>query len=100
MLVHARARADEGRQRNRGMIHQALADALKAHQNWNAHLLEVPDRADAGAQQMRRRMDRAARQHDLAAAEFLFPSVDLSPDADAARALEQELLDLRVGRDR
>src|SRR5437660_10957335 len=45
-------------------------------------------------------MDRAAREHDLAAAEFLLPAVDLRLDADAARALEQELLDLRVGRDR
>src|SRR6202035_2444960 len=90
VLIHARAATDEGRQRDRGMIHQPLADALKAHQNRNAHLLEVPDRADAGAQQMRRRVDRAAREHDLAAAELLFAAVDLSPDADAARALEQE----------
>src|ERR1700680_3744135 len=45
-------------------------------------------------------MDRAARQDDLAAAEFLFPAVDLRLDPDAARTLEQQLLDLRVGRDR
>jgi hypothetical protein len=42
------------------MIHQTLADAREAHQDRNAHLLQVPDRSDAGAQQMRRRMDRAA----------------------------------------
>src|SRR6266404_4444638 len=82
------------------MIHQALADALEAHHDRNAHLLQVPDRADAGAQQMRRRMDRAAREHDLAAAKLLFPAVDLRLHTDAACALEQQLLDLRGGRDR
>ena len=82
------------------MIHQALADAREARQHRNAHLPEVPDRSDAGAQQMRRRMDRAARENDLAAAELLLPAVDQRLHADAARALEQQLLDLRVGRDR
>ena len=66
----------------------------------NAHVLEMPDRADAGAQQMRRRMDGAAGQDHLAAAELLLPAVDQRLHADAARALEQQLLDLRVGRDR
>ena len=60
----------------------------------------MPDRADAGAQQMRRRMDRAAGENDLAAAKLLFAAVDQRLHADAARALEQQLLDLRVGRDR
>src|SRR6202158_1619579 len=49
---------------------------------------------------MRRRMDRAAREDDLAAAELFFPAVDLRLHTDAARALEQQLLNLRVGRDR
>src|SRR5882762_4548254 len=49
---------------------------------------------------MRRRMDRAAREDDLASAELLFPAVDLRLHTDAACALEQQLLDLRVGRDR
>src|SRR5450631_4093982 len=49
---------------------------------------------------MRRRMDRAAREDDLATAELLFPAVDLRLHTDAACALEQQLLDLRVGRDR
>ena len=71
------------------MIHQALADALEAHQDRNAHVLQMPDRADAGAQQMRRRMDRAAGEDDLAAAELLFAAVDHRLHADAARALEQ-----------
>src|ERR1700681_3763709 len=31
------------------MIHQALADTLKAHHDRNAHLLQVSDRADAPA---------------------------------------------------
>ena len=82
------------------MVHQALADALEAHQHRNAHVAEMPDRADAGAQQMRRRVDRAAREDHLAAAELLLAAVDHRLDADAARALEQQLLHLRVGRDR
>ncbi len=47
---------------------------------------------------MRRRMDRATREDDFAAAELLFPAVDLRLHTDAACALEQQLLDLRVGR--
>src|SRR5882724_11437543 len=82
------------------MIHQALADAFEAHQDGYAHILQVSDRADAGAQQMRRRVDRAAAEHDFTAAELLFPAVDHRLHADAARALEQQLPDLRVGRDR
>ena len=35
------------------MIHQALADAFKRHQDGNADVLQLADRADAGAQQMR-----------------------------------------------
>ncbi|MGY4302577.1 hypothetical protein ACVWXN_010672 [Bradyrhizobium sp. i1.4.4] len=83
----------------RGMIHQALTDACQPHQDRNAHILEVTDRADAGAQEMRRRMDGAAGQDDLAASEFLFPSVDHRLHADALRAFEQQLPDLRVGGD-
>src|SRR5712671_6895016 len=45
-------------------------------------------------------MDRAAREDDLAATELLFPAADLRHDADAARALEHQLLDLRIGQDR
>jgi hypothetical protein len=60
----------------------------------------MSDRADAGAQQMRRRMDRAAGEDDLAAAKLLLLAADLRLDADAARTLEQQLPDLRVGRDR
>ena len=52
------------------MIHQALADALEPHQDRDAHVPEVTDRTDASAQQMRRRMDRAAGEHDFAAAEL------------------------------
>src|SRR6185437_6878854 len=66
----------------------------------NAHVSQMSNRADAGAQQMRRRMDRAAGQHDLAAAELLLLAIDHRLHADAARALEQQFLDLRSGRDR
>jgi hypothetical protein len=57
----------------------------------------VPDRPNAGAQQMSRRMDCAAGEHDLAAAEFDVSPVDLRLHACAARAFEQELPHLRVG---
>src|SRR6185437_16322651 len=45
-------------------------------------------------------MDRAAGENDLAAAEFLHLAIDERLHADAARAFEQEFLDLCVGRDR
>src|ERR1700675_109274 len=82
------------------MIHQPLTDALQAHQHGNAHIPEMAYRANAGAQQMRGRMDRAAGQHDLAATKFLRLAIDQRLHADAARTLEQQLLDLRPGRDR
>ena len=82
------------------MVHQALADAGEARQHRNAHVPEVPDRSDPGAQQMRRRMDRAAREDDLAAAELLLAAIDQRLDADALRAFEQQLLHLRLGRNR
>src|SRR4051794_40953155 len=82
------------------MIHQALADTFKSHQDGNAHVPELTDRTNAGAQEVRRRMDCAAGENDLAAAEFLLPSVDDSLDADALRAFEQQFPDLGVGGDR
>src|SRR6516162_3180039 len=82
------------------MIHQALADALESHQDRNAQILQLPDRTDTGAEQMRRRMNGSAGEHDFAAAEFHLVPVDQRLYADAARAVEQKLLDLRVGRDR
>src|SRR6202000_2559893 len=82
------------------MIHQALADAFQSNQDGNAHVPEVTDWADAGAQQMRRRMDSAAGENDLTAAEFLLPPVDLRLYTDALRAFKQQFSDLRVGGDR
>src|SRR5882724_3562487 len=79
------------------MIHQALADACQSHQDGNTHIPEVTDRADAGAQEMRRRMDGARGENDLAAAEFLLPPVDNSLDADALRAFKQQFSHLRIG---
>src|SRR4029077_4654242 len=57
------------------------------------------DRSDAGAQQMRRRMNRAAREDDFTAAELLLAAIDQCLDADALRAFEQQLLHLRPGGD-
>ena len=82
------------------MIHQALADTRQSHPDVDAHIPEVADRSDAGAQQMRRRVDGAGGEDDLAAAEFPFLSVHECLDADALRAFEQQFPNLRVGRDR
>ncbi len=60
----------------------------------------MSDRPDAGAQQMRGRMDRAGREDDFASPKFLLAAIDQRLDADALRAFEQQLPHLRVGRDR
>ncbi len=49
---------------------------------------------------MRRRMDRPRGEDHLVAAEFGLLALDQRRDTDAAGALEQQLGDLRVGRDR
>ena len=81
------------------MVHQPLADARKARDHRNAELGQLAHRADAGAHQVGRRVDRAARQDDLAAAELLILAANSGRHADAARAFEQQGHDLRVGRD-
>src|SRR4029079_6460391 len=82
------------------MIHQALTDALEARDDRNAQILQLPDRADAGAQEMRGRMDRATGKNNFMSPHSRFAAVDIRLDADAARALEQQLLDMRMGQDR
>ena len=99
VLVHARVGPDVGRQRDRGMIHQPLADAGQGGDHLDAHVAQMPDRSDARAQQMRRRMNRAARQDHLARAELGVGAVDRGGDADTTRAVEDQRLHLRVGRD-
>src|SRR5450432_1618227 len=49
---------------------------------------------------MGRRVDRTAGEHDFAAAKLLLSAVDQRLHAHTARVLEQELLHLRIGRDR
>ena len=49
---------------------EALTDAGKAHQDRNAHLLQMPDRSDAGAQKHRGGVDRTRREDDLARRQF------------------------------
>ena len=71
----------------------------RAADHGNAEIAEMPDRADAGAHQMGRRMDGARRQDHLAGAELLLLARDHRRHADAARALEQQRLHLGVGRD-
>ena len=100
VLVDARVRLDIGRDRDRGVIHEALADAGQGRAHLDPQVLQVPDRADAGAQQVGRRVDGAAREDHLARPELLARALDVRHHADAAPALEQQLGHLRVGRDR
>ena len=100
MFAQARAALDEGGQRNRGMVHQPLADAGQARDDGNAEFGELTHRPDAGPHQMSGRVYGAAGQDDLAATELLLLAADHRRHADAARALEQQRHDLGVGRDR
>ena len=59
----------------------------------------MPHGPDPGAQQMRRRMDRAAGEDDLLRPELLRLALHHGAHPDAAHALEQKLADLRLGRD-
>ena len=86
------------------MVHQPLADPRHIGDDLDAEIAQVAGRADARAQQMRRRMDRPRRDDDLAPrlvyAELGLLAPDQRLDPDAARTLEQQLLDLGLGRDR
>ena len=99
-LVDARVRLDVGRDRDRRVVHQALADAGERRAHLDAQVLQMPDRPDAGAQQMGRRVDGAAGQDHLARPELRARALHVRDHADAALALEQQLGHLRVGRDR
>src|SRR5215472_12280288 len=55
-------------------------------------------RPDAGAQQMRWRVNRSGRDDDFAASEFDFLAVYKRSNPDAVRPLEYQLLDLHRGR--
>ena len=90
---------DEGGDGDRGVVHQSLADSGQIRARLDAELGERHRRADSGPEQMRRRVDRARGDDDLARSELFRPARHLGLDADAAGALEQQLLDLRVGRD-
>ena len=60
----------------------------------------MPDRPDTRAQQVRRRVDGAARQDHLAPPELLARALHMRHHADTALALEQQLGHLRIRRDR
>ena len=91
VLVDARVRLDVGRHRDRGVVHQALADAGERHAHLDPQILQVPDRPDAGAQQVRRRMDGAAGEDHLPGPELVRTPLRVRDHADAALALEQQL---------
>ena len=48
------------------MVHQPLADPRHIGHDLDAEIAQIAGRADPGAQQMRRRMDRPRRHDDLA----------------------------------
>ena len=86
--LHAPGLLDERGERDGWVIHEPPADPLEMRQNRNAEIAQVSARADTRAQQMRRAMDRPARQDHLVGAKFAHGSIDLCGDADATPALD------------
>ena len=84
----------------RRVVHQPLADAGDMRHDLDPEIAEVTGRPDSGPQQMRGRMDRTRRDDDLATPELGFLAVDERLHADAARPLEQQLLNLGKSGDR
>ena len=98
--IEAALGLDEGRDRDRRVVHQPLADPRHMRHDLDPEIAQMAGRTDPGAQQMRRRMDRPRRDDNFAATELGFLAVDRRLDADAASSLEQQLLDLGQRRDR
>src|SRR6516162_9413882 len=103
-VVEPRLGLDERRYRDRRVVHQPLSHPRDIGDNLDPEIAQISGWADARTQQMRRRMNRPRRYDDLAAtlvhAELGFLALDQGLHADAARALETQLLDLGFGRDR
>ncbi len=76
--------------RDRGVVHQPGADSRQVGADLDAERAQIARRADAGAQQMRRRVDRAGAEDHLAGAEFDLPPADRGAHADAGGAVEQQ----------
>ena len=68
--------------------------------HWNAKLAQMPNRADAGAQQHGRRVNRTAAQDHLVGTKLHLLPANHRADADTARVLEQQLAHLRLGQHR
>src|SRR5204862_502555 len=102
--VEPRLRLHKGRYRYGRVVHQPLPDTRQIGAHLDAEIHQRPGRPDAGAQQVRRRMDRAGADDDFAPglidAELGLRPFDERLDADAAGALEEQLGNLRRGRDR
>lgn len=78
------------------MVHHALADARQRGADLDAEGAERARRANPGPQELRRRMDRATAQDDLARCELMTLAVDQRGDARALRAVEAQCGDLGV----
>ena len=81
------------------MLLQIGADAGPVGDNGYAELAQFRLGADAGAQQDRRRVQRASRDNDLAAMQRHRSAVAQDFGAGAARAIHQQAVDLGVGDD-
>ena len=79
------------------MVHQPAADAGHIGPDVDAERPKLGLRANAGAKQVRRRVNGATAQDDSAGAEFQIASLARSPDPDAAIALEDQLRDVGIG---
>ena len=100
LVGNARAGFQEGCERDGRMIHQPLSDPRQRLAYGNAHIAQMPDRPNAGPQQMRGGVDGARGQDDLIAPEFRGAAVHQRLDPDTAEVLEQEFGHLRVGGNR
>jgi len=84
---------------NQRMLLQIGPDARPIRHNGNAVLAQVLRGADAGAHEERRRMERAARDDDLAARDALAPAIARNLHGDCALALELNALDETLWQD-
>src|SRR6516165_706488 len=90
---------DKGRDRDRGMVHQPLADARDMRDDIDPKIPQVPSGPDPSTEQVCWRMDRAGTDDDLTAMKFGLLAADQGFDADAPYPVEHQLRDRGRGRD-
>src|ERR1700712_3524705 len=92
-------RLQEGRDRDRRMVLQSLADPWQRRPDLDAVFPQVGAWPNAGPQQMRRGVDSAAGRDDFLAPKFLWLAGDRRVHADTALTVEDQPASLGVGGD-